>query len=81
MDGTKYFLAIMNSSSLWDYDVISVSIVEQTFRCFAYQKLHGPVSYLLSQSGDATCHGVSATEGSRTMKLMNPMWIDSKKYF
>ncbi|XP_063216849.1 uncharacterized protein LOC134527831 [Bacillus rossius redtenbacheri] len=48
---------------------------EDRYRCFAYEKHASPgskhVVYNVAQSGDATCNGLlSATEGSRTMKLV-----------
>ncbi|XP_047513215.1 uncharacterized protein LOC125055053 [Pieris napi] len=45
---------------------------EDTYRCFIYKGLHGDksTSYIIAQSGDATCNGLSSpTDGSRTMKL------------
>lgn len=45
---------------------------EDRYRCFVYERnAHDhPVTFRVAQSGDATCNGLlSATEGSRTMKL------------
>lgn len=45
---------------------------EDRYRCFVYEhrQSNGRVTYDVAQSGDATCNGLlSATEGSRTMKL------------
>ncbi|XP_053986083.1 uncharacterized protein LOC128880240 isoform X2 [Hylaeus volcanicus] len=67
----------------------SVSGVEKTYRCFLYEeKTHhqGKVVYLLAQSGEPTCNGLTTiSEGSPTIKLMKvdkehnrckyPSWI------
>ncbi|CAB3371987.1 Hypothetical predicted protein [Cloeon dipterum] len=45
---------------------------EDRYRCFVYERNahEHPVTFRVAQSGDATCNGLlSATEGSRTMKL------------
>ncbi|CAH0712862.1 unnamed protein product, partial [Brenthis ino] len=50
----------------------SIASDEDTYRCFIYKGQHGDksTSYIIAQSGDATCNGLSSpTDGSRTMKL------------
>ncbi|XP_045457852.1 uncharacterized protein LOC123668102 [Melitaea cinxia] len=68
---------------------------EDTYRCFIYKGQHGDksASYIIAQSGDATCNGLSSpSDGSRTMKLTTsddehnrchfPSWIvDHHKWF
>ncbi|XP_045771075.1 uncharacterized protein LOC123871357 isoform X1 [Maniola jurtina] len=68
---------------------------EDTYRCFIYKGQHGDksTSYIIAQSGDATCNGLSSpTDGSRTMKLTTsddehnrchfPSWIvEHHKWF
>lgn len=47
------------------------------FRCFIYEKTaQHQGSYLLAQSGDATCNGLnSVQEGSRTIKLSKGLYL------
>ncbi|XP_046975811.1 uncharacterized protein LOC124541924 isoform X1 [Vanessa cardui] len=73
----------------------SIASDEDTYRCFIYKGQHGDksTSYIIAQSGDATCNGLSSpTDGSRTMKLTTsddehnrchfPSWIvDHHKWF
>ncbi|VVC87866.1 unnamed protein product [Leptidea sinapis] len=50
----------------------SIASDEDTYRCFIYKAQHGDksMSYIIAQSGDATCNGLSSpSDGSRTMKL------------
>ncbi|XP_072948588.1 uncharacterized protein [Epargyreus clarus] len=73
----------------------SIASDEDTYRCFIYKGQHSDKSmtYIIAQSGDATCNGLSSpTDGSRTMKLTNsddehnrchfPKWIvEHHKWF
>nr|CAD7589849.1 unnamed protein product [Timema genevievae] len=50
---------------------------EQRYRCFAYKEIDGSLAYQVAQSGESTCtNGLSAIEGSRTMKLSR---VDSQQ--
>ncbi|XP_038219799.1 uncharacterized protein LOC119838063 [Zerene cesonia] len=73
----------------------SIASDEDTYRCFIYKGQHSDksMSYIIAQSGDATCNGLSSpTDGSRTMKLTTsddehnrchfPSWIvEHHKWF
>ncbi|XP_050685747.1 uncharacterized protein LOC126980182 isoform X2 [Leptidea sinapis] len=73
----------------------SIASDEDTYRCFIYKAQHGDksMSYIIAQSGDATCNGLSSpSDGSRTMKLTTtddehnrchfPSWIvEHHKWF